>query len=412
MTISQYLRGSGPGKNPLREPATVSEVQGNGWAVCVLVGRPDGTFVKRRLDGAAWRQLIALGYREDIVPQAALDQLDWELGRTVVADPITPLPDPPPVVIPPDPNARPWFPKADWLWRPIPADPVLDLNSPAVAGMLAAAGNKVVNFGEYNYPVYTATTSTPRIKVVVRSANSAGGTWGANDLENRLIPMDPAWRPANGSDAHMAIIDPATGKVYSLWACNTRPVTSCAWGGVYDLDGDSVSLNPSYQQGVPWMQPVSRGCGAGLSNLAGVITRTEVAHGVIDHALVFSTDRATGPANTAGKFRFPATTTDGGQTSGVTIDQGMRIQLDPTVNLATIPGITLGELIVGKALQTHGAYCVDNGGARIALIAQAFQDWPASSGFGSYSAGGAGGYYGMPHIPWNRLRVLRRWDGT
>jgi hypothetical protein len=86
MTISPYIRGNGPGHNPTTEPPTESDCQGNGWVVCTTVTTPEGAILKRRLNPDDWAIMRSLGYVEEIVPQSALDLLDWELGRTVVSD--------------------------------------------------------------------------------------------------------------------------------------------------------------------------------------------------------------------------------------------------------------------------------------------------------------------------------------
>ena len=85
--------------------------------------------------------------------------------------------------------------------------------------------------------------------------------------------------------------------------------------------------------------------------------------GNIPHALFFSTDIAR-PA----QFRYPAVKTDGWSNASVTIPEGSGVQLDPNINLDAIPGITPGELAVGKALQVFGAYCGDNGGSRMGFL--------------------------------------------
>ncbi len=82
--------------------------------------------------------------------------------------------------------------------------------------------------------------------------------------------------------------------------------------------------------------------------------------------------------------------------------EGARIQLDPSINVDAIPGITAGEKIVAHALQTYGAYCKDTGGSRLAF---GFED-PLGKSNPYPSLGFAWDYYGMPHVPWNHLRVV------
>jgi hypothetical protein len=107
-------------------------------------------------------------------------------------------------------------------------------------------------------------------------------------------------------------------------------------------------------------------------------------------------------------FRDPATRTDGTSTEANCTPQGARIQLDPAVDVAAIPGITPGEIAVGEALQTYGAYLRDSTGVTMAF---SFEKPTREADPYLLAAGFRWDYYGMPNIPWDRLRVLRQWDG-
>jgi hypothetical protein len=144
--------------------------------------------------------------------------------------------------------------------------------------------------------------------------------------------------------------------------------------------------------------------GSNISRYAGVIRVSEIVAGNIAHALFFSTDIAR-PV----QFRYPAAKTDGWSNASVTIPEGSRVQLDPDLDLAAIPGITPGELAVGRALQVFGAYCGDNGGSRMGFLFE-YPDNGSRTGYAS--AGLAWDYFDMSHLPWNQLRVLARWNGS
>ena len=115
---------------------------------------------------------------------------------------------------------------------------------------------------------------------------------------------------------------------------------------------------------------------------------------------------AIGP--TCSSFVFPATKSDGSGSGSGCLPEGTRLQLDPSINLAGISGITPFELMVGKALQTYGAYIKDTAGSGTSG-AIGFEN-PADGQPDVYSQMGVGDYYGFPHIP-NAWHVLNSWNG-
>jgi hypothetical protein len=287
-------------------------------------------------------------------------------------------------------------------------NPVLDARSSALAAVLAdPAASRAAALYAFGVPVYYADASTPRVSVVVDREPS----WGTNDLSRQLVPIPVGAQPQTGSDGKLVIVDVAQRKVFDLWQAKLVTGTwHASWGGVYPLTGSGSSQNPTYvgPYAVPWPQPVSRGTGSGLSSYAGVVRLREISAGVINHALVFGTDRACGPAQT-GPFRFPATTTDGNKVGVDCLPEGTRVQLDPSINVNAIAGITPAEKAIARALQTYGAYVIDNAGARMSIV---FEKPKAGEANPYPAAGLAWDYYNMPKIPWSGLRVLRNWQGT
>jgi hypothetical protein len=309
------------------------------------------------------------------------------------------------------------FQDAPAFTSPIGASPVLDSKSSTwstwLGGSSTSLGPARALLYAFGLPIYYADATTPRVRVIVDNEPD----WGTNDLSQQLVPI-PANAVANsGSDGKIVIVDSTAGKVYDLWAAQVvNGQWHAAWGGVYALDGSGSSPNPDYtsttREGVPvatpWPQPTSRDTGSGVSSYQGVVRTREIANGSIDHALVFATDHACGPSST-GPYRFPATTTDGNYTGSDCIPEGTRIQLDPSINVDAIPGITPGEKAVAKALQRYGAYVNDNSPDRMSFAFEA----PKTGTVDPYPAAGfTGDYYNMPHIPWSSIRVLRNWHGT
>lgn len=260
----------------------------------------------------------------------------------------------------------------------IPAGAPLDPNHRAVSTYLAAPGsNQVADLYEFGVPIWTATSSTPKYSI------NCTMSWGTCTLEGQPVPIPSGATPSAGSDGAMVVVDTTAKKVYEFW--QARRVGSAwvaSWGAVSDLAG----------QGRP-----AEATGAGISRLAGVIRMDEIARGSINHALVFSTNNAC-----AAVKRFPATKTDGVSVRSDCIPEGGRIRLDPSINVNAIPGITAAERIVAKALQTYGAYAIDNGGARMAFIFES----PNGKANPYPGAGFSWDYYAMNKIPWAKIQYL------
>lgn len=279
-------------------------------------------------------------------------------------------------------SSPPFFPSATWLWGRLPANPVLDPQSSSIAGRLAG-GSHIANIYDYGVSIYQANSSTPRHSVTCTMA------WGTCPLSRQPVPIPPGARASSGSDGAMVIIDASTNKSYEFWQYTTsNGQHRASWGETPALSGDG--------------RPGATG--AALSRLAGVVTVEEMRAGRIPHALVFATDSAC-----RSTFRFPAQKTDGSNLSGasVCIPEGARVQLDPSINVNALPGLTAGERIVARALQEYGAYAMDNGGARMSIIFQT----PHGTTDPYPALGFAWDYFDMSRIPWNSLRVLRQWDG-
>ena len=329
----------------------------------------------------------------DVYSEGRLDiALRREVGRPAIAAlEIVRLPDgsveppPPPPPPPPSGSDRPFSDTSAWN-VPIPRDPVLAPNSRAIASYLSGArGSIAADLYEFGVPVYDADASTPRYNVECTKP------WGPCGLEDGPVPIPDGARPAPGSDAHMAVVDESSGRVYEFWqARHSQGKWSASFGAWSRLDGS----------GHPGSTGDSRD--AQVSLLAGTVRAREIESGVIDHALVFSSD------NVSSKVQYPATKSSQRSSRSDALTMGQRIQLDPSIDVDSLPGITRGEKAVAVALQRYGAYVIDGGGARMAFI---FEN-PFGERDPYPAAGLPWDYYNMPHIPWDRLRVLQRWDGT
>jgi hypothetical protein len=312
------------------------------------------------------------------------------------------MPTPEPSASPQRPliaGERPYFQRADWLWGTIPSTPVLDEYSAAIVAALAdPTAQRVTNVVRYAVSLrgsHEVTASTPRVNVSFEMVPR----WGPHPLFNHSMPFVRGTPIPTGSDAQYAVADPTTNRVYSVYKVRgiSDSEMDARWGGSAALDGEGIEEWPGGSTG------------SGVSRYAGVVRIEDMARGYIPHALFFSTDIAQGPNNTD-NFRYPARKTDGKlDPAPHTLVHGTRIQLDPTIDLDAIPGITEAEKVIGRALQKYGAYSLDNGGARMAFIFELERDGSLSQVY--RDMGITRDYFNLKNIPWDRLRVLAQWDG-
>ncbi|MDA0250700.1 MAG: hypothetical protein O2892_11065 [Actinomycetota bacterium] len=293
-------------------------------------------------------------------------------------------------------TAAPFFQQADWLWTPIAATPSLAAESATWVSYLSAPGaQRVANLYNYGVTLVSAsaiTPSTPRYDVGFTKA------WGADPFGSYTVALPRGTRVPPGSDSQIAVLDPVTGQAFGIWQAKYTSATDTwtgSWGGRTALNGNGIDQTGS-------------ATATGISRAAGVVTAAEfdtavAANTGLGHALVFSTDIA-GPG-----FVGPAIKSDGANIAGVAppIPEGYRIQLDPAIDVDAIPGITAGEKVIAKTLQTHGAYVVDQGSARMAFTFETLPEATSTNPGAVYTnAGFAWDYYDMNHIPWSQLRVI------
>ena len=293
----------------------------------------------------------------------------------------------------------PYFKAADWLWKPIVANPVIAANSAAWVSYLSASNTQhVADLYEYGVALVQATASTPRYDVTFTKS------WGSDPFGSDTVAIPVGLNVAPGSDKAIAILDPITGKAYGLWQASYDSTTNrwtASWGGMTDLNGNGVDQSGS-------------ATGTNIARYAGVITTAEFSASVagntgVNHALFISSDIA------GALFTGPATKSDGANIAGVTtpIPEGTRIQLDPSIDVDAIPGISAAEKVIAKTLQTYGAYVGDQGGARMAFSFELVPDATSTNPGAVYTDAGLDwDYYDMTDIPWSKLRVLANWDGS
>lgn len=345
------------------------------------------------VEGNAGTHVLTVAFTNDISSGKGKD-------RNLQVDKITVIAGAAPVDPAPPGNSeeetRPYFQDADWLWNPIAADAATAANSATWVSYFTAPGKQHVanlyQFGVTLVNTSAVTASTPRYDVKFTKA------WGSDPFGTSTVGIPRGTKIPAGSDGQIAVLDPIAGKAFGIWQAKYNATTdtwSGSWGGSTDLNGNGIDTLGSTTA-------------TGISRYAGVVTAAEFSAAVasntaINHALVFSTDIA------ASTFVGPAIKSDGTNIAMVAtpIPEGYRIQLDPTINIDAIAGMSAGEKVIAKTLQTYGAYVVDQGGARMAFAFEVVPGSTATNPGSVYtSAGLSWDYYDMDDIPWQSLRVL------
>lgn len=367
---------------------------------------------------------------------------------------------------------RNFFEEADWLWNQIPEDPVLDPLSDEIANSalhdptIVPPPKHTTSFMAYGNALvhpYMVKPDTPRYFIYMDVVD-VGVPWEDDPYNPTYgfydhpfpeygttlpgVPIPYGIQVPPGSDCHMTVADPVTGKVFSMWQVRYKPETDqwrCTYGGISDLHGDGRDGDGS-------------ATATNISRYACQATIAELQAGEIPHALFVISNACTEPVrNEAGEWigegasgtRYPAQKSDGFNYAGsaYTVDQGSRLQLDPSIDLASIPGISKAELAVGRCWQRYGAYVLDSGGSSYpplvsgASISELWQgqDYPLFP-FGEWGVeifewgydlsefeflldgvptpppyveiGLPWDYYAFTKIPWaGNIRVLKHWHG-
>jgi hypothetical protein len=276
----------------------------------------------------------------------------------------------------------------------IPADIRYKADGPQRVATLPTAG---VSLLEWSRPIFDVDGSASKVRIWCYLTNPNYPSDTCNGLNNRAVPVPNGVFAQRGGDGHLTVIDHSTREIFDYWIWRDcflilNPVNASycpARGDVGSIDGNGLGTSTNV---------------AGIGG--GTIRTYEIEQGYIDHALVFSTN------NTCQNVRYyPAQNHDGKNTADTCIPIGSRVQLDPSINVDAIPGITAMEKMVAKALQKYGAYCDDTGGI-FGFVVEFDR-----TGRKVYQQAGAPDRdsFFMSNIPWSKLKMVEpQWktDGS
>jgi hypothetical protein len=198
-------------------------------------------------------------------------------------------------------------------------------------------------------------------------------------------------QPDPSGDRHLAVYDNASQREWDFWqGSNAGGVWTAGAGAAVSMSGNGTA--PSHTES---------GNAANFPLLGGIIRPEEMAQGHIDHALVFMM-----PGVSSVGHVCPATHNDGDSTDPNALLEGMRIQLDPSVNIDSL-GLPAWQKTIARALQNYGAYLRDNSGS-LAILAED----SVSRGYDAWATAGLpSGNPSIAGLPWDKFRVLASQTG-
>ncbi|WP_432490935.1 DUF4124 domain-containing protein [Kineococcus gypseus] len=257
-------------------------------------------------------------------------------------------------------------------------------------------GVAAFNVSNYSTNVYTVSGAQRRVDVAFddcqkKKYTPAGLLGAGGQFTGVPIPDDAV--PARGSDGQLTIYSPSTDQLWEFWrAKRVDGRWQACWGGRID----AVSTSPGYFSG---------GFGAaatGLSFSAGAIGIKDVQAGSIDHALSL---QIVEPKKWT-TFSWPAQRSDGFSTDPDAIPEGLRLRLDPAVDVESLKLTPIGKM-VARAAQKYGFIVTDKAGA-VALTAESGTATANATGVDPWPAlmRGKPHYEIMRGFPWDKLQAL------
>ncbi len=275
--------------------------------------------------------------------------------------------------------------------------------------------------GGGNVAIYYAQNTDPLVEVLYNSntwSDVASGAWARSGnstaVEQQILASSSALNPIPGNP-----YSTQTAGLYWNSSLSGMPASYDAWHQtaalyihvpvgalptassdgqtvVIQQDGTAVEMySPIVLSSGQWVSEMFSetnavtGSGTGadngrtasmIENYAGVLRDTDVASGVIDHALAL----AVPPAMLKAAFTGPALAFDSGSGdySG-TLAMGSHLGLAASVNIASMGLTTSLGAEIAKAAQVYGMYIVDRGGSGISVVTQ---NQPTSAALGSWSS--------------------------
>jgi hypothetical protein len=308
----------------------------------------------------------------------------------------------------PTPRIPPRLFSPSSVWnRPLTPNAPIDPNSAQlVAGLVnevnrekAAGIGPWIQTDSYSTPLFIAKAGQRRVRVALDDP-TASWRQGLQRAFNK-VPVPSYARPAAGSDGHMTVWQPSTGKLWEFWRARKQSDGwHASWGGAMQ----HVQHSPGYYTTNSWpglSEPNWGATATSLPVIAGTMLVRDLRSPWIRHALAVDL-----PAPASGRYSWPAQGSDGSGPPD-SIPEGARLRIDPSVRLTRLhlPRITL---MMARAVKRRGMIVRDQTGTAVGFFAQDPVGYKKDPYYGT--GGAFGGQWPnklLATFPWDKLEVLK-----
>ncbi len=294
---------------------------------------------------------------------------------------------------------RLFAPSSPWN-MPIEDNPALDDHSNRMIQHLNKKALQLhTSTRKWTIPLFVIDSSLcPRVNVT----STNGPLYHSIDPDKNSIaeniPIPAGVWPDPKSDAHMVLIDPKRQRSWDFAGARHHPDGTWTANTVdtWDLCG------PGYRQpfqGRHWWR--SGAMGAGMPLAAGLIRPEEIAAGEIRHALLCATPINRKTSYPTGPLQLcspPASRSDGHGIGIMFIPEGARLQLDPELDLDSLP-LSQASKTVARAMQKYGMF--------VGMNAKTFKVFFQNLGPEATPWQKHDHFKDLAHIPLDRFRILK-----
>ena len=241
------------------------------------------------------------------------------------------------------------------LYQLLPVSPVIASYSASAVSYYFANNAGDFNVGlvdsnnqqgqyDYRFPIYVASLADPLVTIVGPCVENGG-----------QIHLPALAKQAGGEDHHLGVIEP-NGVEYDFWLVTSVPpyvngskLVSQGCGSLY-LSG--ANSGPTFIAPGFGFEMATAG---GIALSAGQIYTSELAAGVINHAIAYNL-----PCESIG-WVFPATQQTGTCANGNGVPLGSRIWWSPTDTATNAMNLPRDVKTILIAMHHYGGYFTDNG---------------------------------------------------